>query len=46
MVDVEEAVMLEHPELAIVTCEFDYTGGYVALGLIDEGIRVKTLSIG
>ena len=33
-----------HPELAIVTGAFGYTGGYVARRLIGEGVRVRTLS--
>lgn len=33
-----------HPELAVVTGAFSYTGGYVARRLIDEGVRVRTLS--
>ncbi len=44
MVDVEKAVIVGHPELAIVTGAFGYTGGYVAWRLIDEGVRVRTLS--
>ena len=44
MGDVEEAVIVGHPELAIVTGAFGYTGGYVARRLIDGGVRVKTLS--
>ena len=33
-----------HPEVAVVTGAFGYTGGYVARRLIDEGVRVRTLS--
>ena len=44
MVDVEEAVLVGHPGLAIVTGAFGYTGGYVARRLIGEGVRVRTLS--
>ena len=35
---------MKHPELAVVTGAFGYTGGYVARRLIDQGIRVRTLS--
>ena len=40
----EELNALKHPELAVVTGAFGYTGGYVARRLIDQGIRVRTLS--
>ena len=33
-----------HPDLAVVTGVFGYTGGYVARRLVDEGVRVRTLS--
>ncbi len=33
-----------HPDLAVVTGAFGYTGGYVARRLVDEGVRVRTLS--
>lgn len=33
-----------HPDLAIVTGAFSYTGGNVARRLIDLGVRVRTLS--
>ena len=33
-----------HPDLAVVTGAFGYTGGYVARRLIDRGVRVRTLS--
>ena len=35
---------MEHPNLAIVTGAYGYTGGYVARRLIDKGVRVRTLS--
>lgn len=35
---------MRHSELAIVTGAFSYTGGYIARRLIDQGIRVRTLS--
>ncbi|MDE2861756.1 MAG: NAD(P)H-binding protein [Chloroflexota bacterium] len=33
-----------HPDLAVVTGAFGYTGGYIARRLIDRGVRVRTLS--
>ena len=33
-----------HPDLAVVTGAFGYTGGYVARRLIDQGVRVRTLT--
>ena len=33
-----------HPDLAVVTGAFGYTGGYVARRLIDRGVRVKTMT--
>ena len=33
---------MEHPNLAIVTRAYGYTGGYVARMLIDKGVRVRT----
>ena len=33
-----------HPDLAVVTGAFGYLGGYVARRLIDQGIRVRTLT--
>ncbi len=33
-----------HPDLAVVTGAFSYTGGYVARRLLDRGVRVRTLS--
>ena len=35
---------LSHPETAIVTGVFSYTGRYVAQRLLDEGVRVETLT--
>ena len=32
------------PDLAVVTGAFSYTGGYVARRLLDQGVRVRTLS--
>ena len=40
----EEFNVLKHPERAVVTGAFGYTGGYVARRLIDQGVRVRTLS--
>ena len=33
-----------HPDLAVVTGAFSYTGSYVARRLIDQGVRVRTLT--
>ncbi len=33
-----------HPDLAVVTGAFGYTGGYVAQRLLRHGVRVRTLS--
>ena len=41
---VEEGAAVGHPELAIVTGAFGYTGGYLARRLIDHGVHVRTLS--
>ena len=35
---------MHHPDLAVVTGAFGYTGGYVARRLIDKGDRVRTLT--
>ena len=35
---------MDHPDLAVVTGAFGYTGGYVARRLVDRGVRVRTLS--
>ena len=35
---------MRHPDLAVVTGAFGYTGGYVARRLIDQGVRVRTLT--
>ena len=35
---------MRHPDLAVVTGAFGYTGRYVARRLIDRGVRVRTLS--
>ena len=35
---------MHHPGLAVVTGAFGYTGGYVARRLIDQGVRVRTLT--
>ena len=40
----EEADTVGHPDVAVVTGAFGYTGGYVARRLVDEGVRVRTLS--
>ena len=33
-----------HPDLAVVTGAFSYTGRYVARRLLDQGVRVRTLT--
>ena len=35
---------MPHPGLAIVTGAFSYTGRYVARSLLDQGVRVRTLT--
>ena len=35
---------MSHPDLAIVTGAFSYTGRYVARHLLDQGVRVRTLT--
>ena len=35
---------MPHPDLAIVTGAFSYTGRYVARRLLDQGVRVRTLT--
>ena len=35
---------MSHPGLAVVTGAFGYTGRYVARRLLDQGVRVKTLT--
>lgn len=35
---------MPHPELAVVTGAFGYTGRYVARHLLDRGVRVRTLT--
>ena len=35
---------MPHPDSAVVTGAFSYTGGYVARRLIDQGVGVRTLS--
>ena len=35
---------MAHPDSAVVTGAFSYTGGYVARRLIDQGVGVRTLS--
>ena len=35
---------MAHPDLAVVTGAFSYTGGYIARRLLDEGVRVRTLT--
>ena len=36
--------VLTHPELAVVTGAFSYTGRYVAKHLLDRGVGVRTLT--
>ena len=40
----EESAFLLHPKSAAVTGAFSYTGSYVAKRLLDEGVRVRTLT--
>ena len=40
----KEFSALAHPEIAVVTGAFSYTGRYVAKCLLDEGIGVRTLT--
>ena len=35
---------MRHPDMAVVTGAFGYTGGYVARRLLDQGVLVKTLT--
>ena len=35
---------MPHPDLAVVTGAFSYTGKYVARRLLDQGVRVRTLA--
>ena len=35
---------MPHPDLAVVTGAFSYTGQYVARRLLDQGVRVRTLA--
>ena len=35
---------MSHPNLAVVTGAFGYTGRFVARGLLDRGVRVRTLT--
>ena len=37
---------MPHPGFAVVTGAFSYTGGYVTRRLLDEGVRVRTLTRG
>ena len=39
-----ESNTMPHPDLAVVTGAFSYTGGYVARRLLDQGVGVRTLS--
>ena len=36
--------MTPYPDLAVVTGAFSYTGRYVARSLLDQGVRVRTLT--
>ena len=40
----KESFALPHPDMAIVTGAFSYTGRYVARRLLDEGVGVRTLT--
>ena len=35
---------MPHPDLAVVTGAFSYTGRYIARRLLDQGVRVRTLA--
>ena len=35
---------MPHPDLAVVTGAFSYTGRYVTRRLLDQGVRVRTLT--
>ena len=35
---------MPHPDLAVVTGDFSYTGMYVTRRLLDQGVRVRTLT--
>ena len=35
---------MPHPDLAVVTGAFSYTGRYVARRLLDQGVHVRTLT--
>ena len=35
---------MTHPDTAVVTGAFSYTGKYIARRLLDAGVRVKTLT--
>ena len=35
---------MPHPDLAVVTGAFSYTGRYVTRHLLDQGVRVRTLT--
>ena len=35
---------MSHPDLAVVTGAFGYTGRHVARRLLDQGVRVRTLT--
>ena len=39
-----ESNTMPHPDQAVVTCAFSYTGRYVTQRLLDEGVGVKTLT--
>ena len=35
---------MPHPDLAVVTGAYSYTGRYVTRRLLDQGVRVRTLT--
>ena len=39
-----ELNVLTHPDRAVVTGAFGYTGRYVARRLLNDGVRVRTLT--
>ena len=36
---------MPHPNLAVVTGAFSYTGRYVTRRLLDQGVRARTLTL-
>ena len=40
----KESSALSHPDIAVVTGAFSYTGRYVAKRLLEDGVTVRTLA--